>query len=36
VHRQPAGDSYQTVTTPNVLAPLAFPELTIPLEDILP
>jgi Uma2 family endonuclease len=36
IHRQPAGDHYQAVTTPNVLAPLAFPELTIPLEDILP
>ena len=36
VQRQPAGDRYQTVTTPNVLAPLAFPELAIPLEDILP
>lgn len=36
VQRQPAGDRYQTVTTPNVLTPLAFPELSIPLEDILP
>lgn len=36
VHRQPAGDLYQAVTTPNVLASLAFLELTIPLEDILP
>lgn len=36
VHRQPVGDYYQTVTTPNVLAPLAFPELNISLEDILP
>ena len=36
VQRQPAGDRYQTVTTPNVLTPLAFPELTIPLEGILP
>lgn len=36
VHRQPAGDVYQSVITPNVLTPLAFPELTIPLEDILP
>ncbi len=32
----PVGDYYQTVTTPNVLAPLAFPELNISLEDILP
>ncbi|MDG4549371.1 MAG: Uma2 family endonuclease [Candidatus Contendobacter sp.] len=36
VHRQPVGDCYQTVATPNVLTPLAFPELAIPVEDILP
>ncbi|CDH46466.1 MAG: Uma2 family endonuclease [Candidatus Competibacteraceae bacterium] len=36
VHRQPEGNLYQQVTTPNVLSPLAFPELAIPLEDILP
>jgi Uma2 family endonuclease len=36
VYRQPAGDSYQVVTTPNELTPLAFPELTLALEDFLP
>lgn len=36
VHREPAGDSYQVVTTPNALTPLAFPELTLALEDFLP
>lgn len=36
VHRQPMGDRYHNVTTPKILTPLAFPELTIALEDILP
>lgn len=36
VYRQPEGNCYQQVTTPKVLSPQAFPELTIPLEDILP
>jgi Uma2 family endonuclease len=36
VYREPAGDSYQAVTTPNTLTPLAFPELTLALDDFLP
>ena len=36
VYRQPAGDGYQNVTTADTLTPLAFPELTIALTDILP
>jgi Uma2 family endonuclease len=36
VHRQPVGTGYETVTTPNPLIPLAFPDLTISLDDILP
>lgn len=36
VYREPAGDSYQVVTTPNALTPLAFPELTLAPEDFLP
>lgn len=36
VYRQPEGKSYQQTTTIKVLSPLAFPELAIPLEDILP
>ena len=36
VHRQPAVDHYQQVTTPKTLTPRAFPELTLALEDLLP
>lgn len=36
VHRQPVGERYHVVTTPNILIPLAFPELALPLEDLLP
>ena len=36
VHRQPDGERYHVVTTPNILIPLAFPELALPLEDLLP
>jgi len=35
-HRQPDGERYHVVTTPNILIPLAFPELALPLEDLLP
>jgi Uma2 family endonuclease len=39
VHRDPGPDGYRTITiveSGGVLAPLAFPDIAIPLDDVLP
>lgn len=36
VYRQPIENHYQQITTPPILSPLAFPNLKILLNDILP
>ncbi|CAK0768276.1 putative restriction endonuclease domain-containing protein [Gammaproteobacteria bacterium] len=36
VHRQPDGEVYRLVTRPNPLSPQDFPDLILPLEEILP